>query len=339
MQQNLLKKWMIAGAIALSVFGAQAQQDPYYSQYMFNKLTANPGFTGNTAGDKMCATFLTKKQWQNFPGAPFSQNININAPLGKAHGIGFVIENNILGFEKRLNFALSYAYRLKLGSQQTLSIGASGGIYQAAVDGGKLKTLTSLTGGTPDPNVPTGQAVGMATDLGAGVYFTKQNLGSLNDFYIGLSSRHFTQPTINYAVGQGYNVFKLRNHIYLMAGADKPLANGSILQPSVMFRYDMTKWQLELNANYLMDNKIWVGGSYRNDSYRAEALVLQGGMMIKPNLKAGIAYDFTLNRLGPFRSNSMGSFELMVQYCFKVKFEDSGYKQYRDTRRMGGWRL
>ncbi|MBI3234785.1 MAG: PorP/SprF family type IX secretion system membrane protein [Bacteroidetes bacterium] len=91
-----------------------AQQDPYYSQFMFNRLTFNPAYSGNNSPDKICATLVTKKQWLNFPGAPFSQNININTPLGSKHGLGFIIENDVLGFEKRLNFNLSYAYRIIL---------------------------------------------------------------------------------------------------------------------------------------------------------------------------------------------------------------------------------
>ncbi|MBI3234784.1 MAG: type IX secretion system membrane protein PorP/SprF [Bacteroidetes bacterium] len=132
-------------------------------------------------------------------------------------------------------------------------------------------------------------------------------------------------------------MFKVQNHIYLMAGAEYPMSSGGVLIPSFMMRSDLKKMQLEINANYLIDNKIWVGASYRNDSYRAEALILQGGYKLTKDLKAGVAYDFTLNRLGPLRSNSGGSFEFMVQYCYKIITKDTGYKQIRDTRRMGGW--
>jgi type IX secretion system PorP/SprF family membrane protein len=345
MRYTINKKSLIIACIsALFICGnfqANAQQDPYYSQFMFNKLTFNPAYTGNNAPDKICATIVVKKQWVTFNGSPFAQNININSPLGKSpHALGFIIENDILGFEKRLNFNLTYAYKIKLANEQSLSLGAAAGIYQVGLAGDKLKPLSALLTGTPDPNVPPSEAVGMKTDFAFGGYYTKQNMGSLNDFYVGLSARHITQPTIEYSSGGStYNAFKVRNHIYIMTGAEKPLANGAVLIPSIMIRTDLTKWQLELNANYLMNNKIWVGGSYRNDSYRGEALILQGGMKLSPDLKAGVAYDFTLNRLGPLRGNSGGSVEVMIQYCMKIKTKDVGYKQYRDTRRQAGWEL
>jgi len=45
-----------------------AQQDPVFSQNMFNILTYNPGIAG-TSG-MICATAINRQQWLGFDGSP-----------------------------------------------------------------------------------------------------------------------------------------------------------------------------------------------------------------------------------------------------------------------------
>ncbi len=60
----MIKKLLFASSVALVLSGlqsAQAQQDPYYSHFMFNKLAYNPATAGSK--DAICANLLAHTQW------------------------------------------------------------------------------------------------------------------------------------------------------------------------------------------------------------------------------------------------------------------------------------
>ncbi|MEO8732734.1 MAG: type IX secretion system membrane protein PorP/SprF, partial [Flavobacteriales bacterium] len=59
--------------------GAYAQQDPLYSQYMFNTLAFNPAYAGSA--DVFTAMALSRNQWVGFDGAPATQTLSLNSPL------------------------------------------------------------------------------------------------------------------------------------------------------------------------------------------------------------------------------------------------------------------
>ena len=57
-----MKKFKLVAVIALtSCTSVFAQQDPQFSQNMFNKLFTNPGYTGSSEG--ICGTLLYRNQW------------------------------------------------------------------------------------------------------------------------------------------------------------------------------------------------------------------------------------------------------------------------------------
>ena len=62
--------------IATLVF---SQQDPQFSQNMFNKLANNPGYAGSNQA--ICATALHRSQWMGFEGAPTTLNLSVDAGI------------------------------------------------------------------------------------------------------------------------------------------------------------------------------------------------------------------------------------------------------------------
>ena len=73
-----------------------AQQDPQFTQYMFDRLSINPGVAG-TSGN-ICATALLRQQWTGFDGAPKTGLINIHSPIDKiSSGVGLSVYFDQLG--------------------------------------------------------------------------------------------------------------------------------------------------------------------------------------------------------------------------------------------------
>ena len=275
-------------------FVSFAQQDPQFSQNMFTKLAVNPGFAGASGG--YCGTLLYRNQWTGFGGEPKTMLFTADADLDVIHGgAGLtVVAADNLGVNKDLMARLAYAYRTDLGDGK-IGIGIDFGLMQKSLDGGKL-----ISNDDGDPNIPTGNVSGSSFDMGFGVYYNTEKL------YVGASASHLTEGDLKYAD----IVTKLARHYYLQAGYGIDLTSSLTLKPSVLVKTDAVSTQFDGNASLMINNKYWVGLSYRLQ----DAIVIMAGLEIIPNLKFGYAYDLTTSDIGDYSS---GTHEVMLNYCFK----------------------
>ena len=288
-----------------SVITVSAQQDPQFSQNMFNKLANNPGFAG--ARGNISTSILHRSQWMGVEGAPSTQNFSIDAELPFLYGgVGLnIVKDNIAGFSN-LGLQASYAYRTELGVGQ-IGMGMSVGMFQSGLDGGFLNPATP-----GDDAIPTGNVSGSSLDLGAGIYYNTQ------DVYIGISSAHLTEPIIEWSDGQDFNT---ERHYFLIAGYTHDLNPVLLLHPSIYLKSDGATSQLDISTNLIYNNKMWGGVSYRLD----EGLILLAGMHVNEDLRFGLAYDVTmLNPLG-------NSLEVMLGYSFKINY-DKPISKYKNLR-------
>src|SRR5436853_3764591 len=91
---KLLALFLVLGS-ALSMRG---QQDPQYTQFMYNKLPLNAAYTG--AREVLSIRALYRAQWAGkkgggIPGAPQTATFSIHSPLKNEHfAIGFYYVND-----------------------------------------------------------------------------------------------------------------------------------------------------------------------------------------------------------------------------------------------------
>jgi type IX secretion system PorP/SprF family membrane protein len=275
-------------------FTCFAQQDPQFSQNMFTKLVTNAGYAGSS--DAICGTLLYRNQWTGFGGEPKSMLVTFDMPLDILHGgVGLsVVAADQLGAEKNMSIRGAYAYRMDLGSGR-LGLGVDFGYHQKSMDGTKF-----IMNDLGDVNIPTNNASGGTFDLGFGAYYNSEKL------YLGASALHLTQGDIKFE-----NISsKMVRHYYLMAGYSADLTSSLTLKPMIQFKSDAVSTQVDFNANLLINNRFWVGASYRLQ----DAIVAMAGLEIIPNLKLGYAYDFTTSDI---KTYSSGSHEIMLGYCYK----------------------
>ncbi len=122
-----MKKHLITSVLVLASFISIAQQEIMYSQYMFNGQAINPAVSGVKGHPGL--TFLHRKQWLQFEGAPVTQSFTLNGPvLQKNVGLGLLVENDKVGVTNRLNVFGSYAYHMNFGFGRKLSAGIQGGV-------------------------------------------------------------------------------------------------------------------------------------------------------------------------------------------------------------------
>jgi type IX secretion system PorP/SprF family membrane protein len=300
-----MKRVLILLLSIFSVADVVAQQDPQFSQNMFNKLANNPGFAGSR-GD-ISTSVLHRSQWMGFEGSPTTQNFSIDAELPFLYGgIGLnIVKDNIAEFSN-LGLQASYAYRTELGVGQ-IGMGMSVGMFQSGLDGTKLNAAQA-----GDNAIPLSSVSGSKLDIGAGVYYNTQ------DVYIGISSSHMTEPVVEWSDGVNY---PLARHYFLIAGYYHELNPLLSLNPSIYLKSDGATSQLDINTNLIYNNKMWGGVSYRLD----EGLSLLAGMNVNEDFRFGLAYDVTMMNA---MSNSL---EFMLGYNFKIKTKKvmSKYKNPR----------
>jgi len=303
-----MKKIIILILAVTSVVTVSGQQDPQFTQNMFNKLANNPGFAGSRG--VIATSILHRSQWMGFSddgAAASTQNFSVDAELPFLYGgVGLnVVKDNIAEFSN-LGLQASYAYRTELGVGQ-IGMGMSVGMYQSGLNGVALKSAQS-----GDPAIPTGEVKGSSLDIGAGIYYNTQ------DVYLGISSAHMTESTVEWSDGQNFN---LTRHYFLIAGYYHELSSSLSLNPSIYLKSDGATSQLDINTNLIYNNKMWGGVSYRLD----EGISLLAGMNVNEDLRFGLAYDVTMMNA---MSNSL---EFMLGYNFKIK-TNKAISKYKNPR-------
>lgn len=276
----------------------QAQQESLYTQYMFNRLVVNPAYAG-TKG-VVSLTALYRHQWTGFDGAPRTFTVSGHgATSNLRHGFGAFIISDMHGVLRNSGVGFNYAFRIPLNSDNTfLSLGVQAAGLQYALTGGKTRTFES-----GDPVFTQADQSVIVPDFGTGVFLNSKK------FYLGASIAHLVEFDIN-ITGNNEDA-KLARHFFVTSGYDFHLGKDFIITPSAFFRYVRNApAQLDLNVNFMLIQKFWVGASYRTE----DAVAFLAGFYPHNQFRIGYSYDLTTS---DFRSaNSNGSHEIMISFDF-----------------------
>jgi type IX secretion system PorP/SprF family membrane protein len=309
----------ISGLIFFTLYmvTSHAQQDPQFSQSMYNIMMFNPGYAGSK--NAICATALNRQQWMGFDGAPVTSVFTVNSPfrlMGTDHGAGLHILNDEAGFERNLGINASYAYRMDAWAGK-LGIGFGFGMINSSLDA--EWHMPSGSGHTPssgDPSVPEGNESVLTMDFSAGLYYYTENM------YVGISTTHLNKPSIEYS--STATTF-LARHYYLTAGYTLSTGNPSYLvRPALTVHTDGAMAQINMGGMVEYKNRIRGGLSYR---YGA-AIVALAGVELFNGINIGYSYDFSTTAMS---SHSKGTHELMIRYCFDLDMDRSP-RRYRSIR-------
>ena len=112
----------IAFLIFLGIFSGNAQQDPQYTQYMYNTVSVNPGYAGSRGHISIAA--LHRSQWVGLDGAPKTQTFNVHSPIGyRGVGLGLSIVNDEIGPTSETNIDIDFSYTIWTSTEGRLSFG------------------------------------------------------------------------------------------------------------------------------------------------------------------------------------------------------------------------
>lgn len=287
-----MKKITLAAIALIAMLGqTRAQQDPVFSQYMFNMLAINPAYAGSRDVASLTATY--RRQWVNLDGAPQSGLVSFDGPIAKKNiGIGVQAYYDQVGIFKNIGGAAQFAYRLRLG-KGILSFGVQGSITQAQADWTKVQTTTPDVAFSSNYNKMVGNA-------GAGLYYNTDR------WYVGFSVPRILENKLNANSSEA----RTARHYYLTGGVVIGLSSAVKLKPSVLVRaVESGPLSFDVNLNVWIIDRIGIGASYRYGDGVLGMLEIQAS----PRFRIGYAYDMALTSI---RGNSSGTHEAMLRYEF-----------------------
>lgn len=270
-----------------------SQQDAQYTNYMYNTLTINPGYTGTR--EAISAFGLHRTQWVGLDGAPVTNAFSVHSPVGDNLGLGVAFINDKIGPSANNNLSLDFAYRIPVGLEGTLSFGVKGTIDLLNVDYSRL-SIYDLS----DPQFQNNVDNQLSPNVGAGIYWYSDK------YYAGISVPNFLE-TKHYDDNSA-SVYQQRMHYYLMAGYVFDLNENIKFKPAFLSKVVQgAPLQLDITGNFLIHEKFMAGVGYRWDA----AVSALAGFQITEKLMIGYSYDTETTRLSNYNS---GSHEIFLRF-------------------------
>lgn len=304
-----MKKIPVILLLLLGVVGAKSQQDPQYTQYMYNLSVINPAYTTNERG-LINFGALYRSQWQNVEGAPETFTFFAHATLSDKVETGISIIKDEIGdgVLSESNINADFAYILQLDSKSNLALGLKAGVTTFETDFDDLVFPEFQEDGAFDENINS-----VFPTIGVGAFYNRSN------FYVGVSapnlltSKHIeNQDGIRRIGSEEIHLFFTSGYVYAVNPDLK-------LKPSIMTKMvEGSPASLDTSFNVLFNNKFETGLSYR----WGDAVNAMFNVYVAPSVRIGYAYDYTLSNLGSFSS---GSHEIFALFDLNLHGFKKGY--------------
>ncbi len=281
--RRLLLVILFASGALLDV---HAQQDPHYTQYMYNMSVMNPAYAGSK--ESLSLGLLYRKQWVEIEDAPTTATFFGHSPVGKNVGLGLSVISDKIGPVEENNIYGDFSYTLNLGGEHKLAFGIKTGLTLHKV--GLYSEIGD--GHVPDPDDPA-----FAENI-SNTYF---NIGSglfyyTDKYYVGFSVPNMLKSKhLDLSVNGGeYEFGSETSHYFFTGGYVFDLNETIKFKPFFMLKSAFSApTSLDLSTNFLFNEKFEVGATYRlDDSFGAMA-----NYAVLPNLRIGYAYDHIVSDL------------------------------------------
>lgn len=277
-----MKKILITALVAMVGFvDAYGQQDPHYTQYMYNMNVINPAYAGSK--DALSLGLLYRKQWVEIEDSPTTGTFFVHSPVGKKVGLGLSVISDKIGPVEENNIYGDFSYTLDLGGEHKLALGLKAGITLHKIDFNRIYTTL------PDPNdglFGSENPSSSAFNIGTGIFYYTDK------YYVALSVPNMLRSKyLDYnGVAYGSEV----SHYFLTGGYVFDLTENIKFKPFAMVKsaFDAPT-SVDVSTNFMFNDKFEIGATYRlEDSFGAMV-----NYAITPSLRIGYAYDHIVSDL------------------------------------------
>lgn len=310
--KNLNIYHKIAALISLVLVSIQghAQQDPQFTQYMYNMSVINPAYATADQGILNLGG-LYRTQWVGFEGAPKTATFFAHTPVNDRIELGISFTNDNIGdIVNENNIYADFAYVLPVGLESKLSFGLKAGItmFDTNFNGFNLQS------GAPGTDIAFNENISRAfPNLGVGAFFFTDN------YYLGLSAPNMLS-TKHLETENGIKATGVESVHYFLTGGYVFDINESLkFKPAFMAKgVSGAPISMDLTANMLIQERLEAGLGYR----LGDAVSALVNFKVTPQLRIGYAYDYTTSNLSNYNSGSHEIFILFDVDLFGLK---SGY--------------
>jgi type IX secretion system PorP/SprF family membrane protein len=279
------------------------QLPPFTNQYVLNPLSINPAYAGNRGVMNIAAFY--RKQWVGVKGSPETMSLAADAPLSDDRmGLGLILLNDKIGVTRETQFNTNYSYKISIKSG-ILSFGLGAGIIMTNTAWSDLVVLDP-----GDEYYLIDSKVFIVPNFSFGAYYSSQN------YFAGFSIPKLIGQKFNFEKNKYVIKNNMNDYYYLFnTGYIFDLSAKLKFFPSVLVVLSPgDKILFDVNANFKVIDRLWLGASYRNG--RAISGMFQ--FQLTNQVKFAYTYDFDFAKLRTFSS---GSHEVMMRYEFRYKVE------------------
>lgn len=292
--------YKIVTVIILNLYcliAVQAQQEPQYTNYMFNTQSNNPAYAGSKS--KGSATLLTRLQWVGLEGAPRSTSFTFQSPLPRTNmGLGLAVVSDQTGPAQDLTVNAQYGYHVAINKTNRISFGLGLGFYnyRNSLDQVEINTAS-------DKAFANAYKSNFQPNIGVGLYYYggKLTLGASAPNLLAAS----LSPTPT-SITTG-----LRQHFFFLANYIIPINEEVNFRPGIGEKIVVgAPPSTDITAQFTYSDIVIVGTSYRIGDAISALIAVQATQEIL----VGYSYDYSTSKLNQFNK---GSHEIFVTYQFK----------------------
>jgi type IX secretion system PorP/SprF family membrane protein len=283
-----MKNLVLILFIVLCASKVEAQQDPQYTQYMYNMNIINPAYTGSSEG--LAVGALYRSQWIGLDGGPETFTFNIHSPVGKKVGLGLSIIADQIGPVKETNAYVDFSYTIPLGTVNKLAFGVKGGFTFHDI-GIAESQINLIDQGDPFFANAINET---SPNVGAGAYFYRPN-----KYYVSVSIPNILNGV--HLDANGTKIGSESEHFFAAAGYVFDLSKNFKLKPHALLKYALdAPISYDINANVFMFDVVEVGLGYRIE----DSFIGMINFQVSNNIRIGYAYDAIQSDLDIVTSSS-----------------------------------
>jgi len=291
---NKIQTVLLGSFALLCIPQSYGQQDPQYTQYMYNHSMINPAYAGSQDGFNIFG--LYRAQWVGLEGAPKTATLSINTPLGQSGlGLGVNFTNDNLGVMNENTVSVDLSYAIDLNYQYKLAFGLKGSANILDVNYSKLSIYNPT-----DPIVEEDIKNKFTPNIGAGLFLYADRA------YAGVSvSNLFTKYRYD---SDAVKTMKQKLHVYLTGGYVFDINPNLQFKPATLIKIEQSSpMQVDLTANFLFAEKLTVGAAYRWDASISGLI----GFQLSKQVFIGYSYDVETTKLVNYQG---GTHEIFMQF-------------------------
>ena len=303
-------------SIFLSLCGRVYAQDiPLFSQKLTNSFMYNPAMAGHSFGS---LTTSYRANYSNVAGAPVNWLISVQTPLADGRfGIGGNAFTEKVGVMNNAYYSGAFAYHLKFGAGQTISMGVGAEYNSLRLRTDDLSNAVDVS----DEVIQRYSATSGKPDFSFGLLYQNRFLKAgfaANRLSTALFTSKDQRTISNY-----YSAY-VQGIIPMRGAAD-------VLEPYFAFRkFTATNQTIDLGVYYTFDDKIILGAAIRNGS----VLNMSAGFKVTKSLVLGYSREMIAGNVAGFTGSS-NEYTLRINFSEKesAKKFKSDYKSSLSYRR------